>query len=122
MIYDIWDKEYRPHLVGSARQRIDIEGMRKNLAAAKAKAKWTHYSCQFIWENLRASLGDVGMSIALLDDPDWIHDFNRVYTDLYKEIFTLQFAEIGTSRTASGSMRIWAIATGCSAALSCWRR
>jgi uroporphyrinogen decarboxylase len=44
---------------------------------------------------MRASLGDYVMYTSLISDPDWIHDFNRVYTDFYKEAFRTLFAEVG---------------------------
>jgi uroporphyrinogen decarboxylase len=92
----IWEKEYRPHLVEFDRQRLgNLEETRKNLAKWKEKGKWTCFGHQFIWENLRASLGDVNMFMALVEDPDWIHDFNRVYTDLYKQSYRILLEECG---------------------------
>jgi uroporphyrinogen decarboxylase len=38
---------------------------------------------------MRGSLGDVNMYMALVDDPDWIHDFCRVYTDLALQAWKL---------------------------------
>ena len=93
----IWEKEYRPHLAGEFdRQRLgDLAQARKDLERRKQQNKWVYAGHQFIWENLRASLGDVNMFMALVDDPDWIHDFNRVYTDLYKTAFRILLEEVG---------------------------
>jgi uroporphyrinogen decarboxylase len=48
-----------------------------------------------VWENLRGSLGDENMFCALAEDPEWIHDFNRVYTDLAKACYRILFEEAG---------------------------
>jgi uroporphyrinogen decarboxylase len=60
-----------------------------------AKARWTHYGHLFIWELMRQSMGDVIMYENLLLDPGWIHDYARVYTDLYKKYFTYLFDHVG---------------------------
>jgi uroporphyrinogen decarboxylase len=40
-------------------------------------------------------MGDYVMYTSLVEDPDWIHDFNRVYTDLWKECFRILIEEVG---------------------------
>jgi uroporphyrinogen decarboxylase len=93
---EIWDREYRPHLLEFDVRRFgNLTETRKNLAEAKAAGKWTHYGHQFVWENMRQSLGDVTLYENLLLDPDWIHDYCRVYTDLYKQYFGYLIAEAG---------------------------
>lgn len=44
---------------------------------------------------MRKSLGDICMMESLLLDQDWIHDYNRVYTDFYKEHFRVLIEEAG---------------------------
>ena len=56
---------------------------------------WTHFGHMFIWELMRQSMGDVTLYESLLLDPDWIHDYNRVYTDFYKQIFAYMFEHVG---------------------------
>jgi len=92
----VWEAEYRPHLLDNHRARMgDLASARQALATRRAQGRWTHFGHLFIWEMLRASLGDVNMLMALLEDPDWIRDFNRVYTDLYKACYTILFEEVG---------------------------
>lgn len=56
----VWEEEYRPHLVAEFRARIgDLQNLRTNRESRRTRGTWTCYSCQFIWENLRASLGDL---------------------------------------------------------------
>ncbi|OGV69527.1 MAG: hypothetical protein A3K19_27895 [Lentisphaerae bacterium RIFOXYB12_FULL_65_16] len=92
----IWEEEYKPHLLEDHRPRLgDLEGTRKALKHRKDQGKWVFFGHMFIWEILRASLGDVNMFMTLIEDPDWIHDFNRTYTDLYKTCWKTIFAEGG---------------------------
>ncbi|RPJ39284.1 MAG: hypothetical protein EHM21_15845, partial [Chloroflexi bacterium] len=92
----IWERDYRPHLVEWDEQRIeDLEGQQENTADARAANRWVHYGHMFIWESMRQSMGDVNLYTSLLDDPAWIHDYNRVYTDLYKHAFGYLFEHLG---------------------------
>jgi uroporphyrinogen decarboxylase len=92
----VWDARYRPHLVAFDRDRLgDLDQARANLARRRAQGRWTIFGHMFIWEILRASLGDTAMYMALVEDPEWIHDFNRVYTDLFKAAYTALFDEVG---------------------------
>jgi len=92
----IWEREYRP-LLGPETAALRLGDTSRTVAAMQRYAdRWTCFGHQFVWENLRASLGDINMFIALSEDPEWIQDFNRVYTDLYKACYTLLFERCGT--------------------------
>jgi hypothetical protein len=91
----IWERDYRPHLLAVDRERVDIAGARQNLAKRREQGFWTMYGHLFIWENMRRSMGDVCLYESLLLDPAWIHDYNRVYTDFFKAHFKLLFEEAG---------------------------
>ncbi len=91
----VWEEKYRPHLLKVDRQRLDIDGTRERLAERRGQDLWTFYGHLFIWENMRQSLGDVGMYENLLLDPGWIHDYNRVYTDFFKSHYRVLFEEAG---------------------------
>jgi uroporphyrinogen decarboxylase len=92
---EIWERDYRPHLETFDPDRVDVERCKASMAAARAEDRWVHFGHMFIWELMRQSMGDVVMYESLLLDPDWIHDYNRVYTDFYKAAFTYMFEEIG---------------------------
>ena len=91
----IWDRDYRPLLVETDRERLDVDGARQRLQEAREKGKWAFYGDMFIWELMRCSMGDICMYESLLLDPDWIHDYNRVYTDLFKAHFKILIEEAG---------------------------
>lgn len=94
---EIWDRTYRPHLVGPFnRDRLpDLDAARQRLAKRTEQGKWTFYGHLFIWEIMRSQMGDIALYTSLLDDPDWIHDVARVFTDLFKAGFSIYFDEIG---------------------------
>ena len=93
---EVWERDYRPHLLEWDVRRLgDLDETRRNFEAARAANAWTHYGHLFIWEAMRQSLGDVTLYTSLLLDPDWIHDYNRVHTDLYKRYFTYLFEQVG---------------------------
>ena len=92
---EVWERDYRPHLEAFGPERVDLRALRRNWAEISATDVWSHMGHMFIWELMRASMGDLTMYQMLLLDPDWVDDFCRVYTDLYKAIFRYQFEQIG---------------------------
>jgi uroporphyrinogen decarboxylase len=92
---EIWEREYRPHLLNLDPGRVKAHLMRRDLAEAKAAGVWTHFGHMFIWELMRQSMGDVTMYESLVLDPEWIHDYNQVYTQFYKMHFAYMFEEVG---------------------------
>ncbi|MFC1452641.1 uroporphyrinogen decarboxylase family protein [Verrucomicrobiota bacterium] len=91
----VWERDYRPHLLEVDRERVNVDGTREELERRKAQGLWTHYGHLFIWEMMRCSMGNVCMFESLILDPDWIHDYNRVYTDLYKKLYRILIEEAG---------------------------
>jgi len=91
----VWERDYRPHLLGLDPERVKLDEMHANAAKLAPFNVWTHYGHMFIWESMRQSLGDLTLYQSLLLDPEWIHDYNRVYTDLYKVHFQYMFDHVG---------------------------
>ena len=100
---EIWEEEYRPHLLEVDRRRFNgkwwepktLEDDRADLAAARAHGQWAWFGHVFVWEVMRSTLGDISMYENLILDEGWIQDFNRVYTDFFKDHFSLLFEENG---------------------------
>jgi len=92
---EIWERDYRHHLLEVDRNRIDFDWTHKSLKYARENDLWAFYGHMFIWETMRSSLGDICMYETLILDPGWIHDYNRVYTDFYKNHFKLIIEECG---------------------------
>ena len=93
---EIWEADYRPHLLAIDRGRFDVEGTKQKLQRFKAQGLWTYHGLMFVCEMMRSSMGDVCMLESMLLDPEWIADYCRVYTDLYKACYKALFEEAGT--------------------------
>lgn len=94
----VWEEEYKPHVVGSARKRAteaSLQNIRASLGQIRGSAKWADGGFRGIWENMRAAFGDMALYENMLLDPDWIHDYCRTYTDLYKEEIEILLKEAG---------------------------
>ncbi len=92
---EVWERDYRPHVVKLDRERVDLEGARRAYAARREQDLWVYYGHLFLFENMRQSMGDVCLYESLLLDPGWIHDYGRVYTDFFKAHFQLLIDEVG---------------------------
>ncbi len=94
---DVWERDYRPHLLELDPLRVDLPQMGKSIrrAASASEPKWVHYGHMFIWESMRQSMGDITLYESLLLDPEWVHDYNRVYTDFYKKHFAYMIEKAG---------------------------
>jgi uroporphyrinogen decarboxylase len=75
-------------------ERVDVPKMRENYAELHDANVWVHFGHMFIWESMRQSMGDVTMYESLVLDPDWVHDYSRVYTDLYKTHFAYMIEQV----------------------------
>lgn len=92
---EVWTEKYKPYLTKLDLRRIDPGSTVQFLNEMERRNKFAAYGNLFVWELLRSSLGDVQMFEALLDDPDWILDFNRTYTDFFKVHFQYLFENCG---------------------------
>ncbi len=92
---EVWERDYRPHLLQLDPERVKLDEVQKNLAEVHEAGLWTHFGHMFIWEIMRQSMGDVTLYQSLLLDPAWVHDFNRVYTDFFKTHFAYMFEHLG---------------------------
>lgn len=92
---EVWERDYRSHLLELDPERVDVTKMRENMAPMTEAGVWRHYGHMFVWESMRQSLGDVTLYESLLLDPEWIHDYNRVHTDMYKRHFRYMFEHVG---------------------------
>ena len=92
---EVWERDYRSHLLELDRKRLNVEGTAQALAHRRKQGLWTYYGHRFVWENMRQSMGDVCMYESLVLDPEWIHDYNRVYTDFFKTHYRVLIEEAG---------------------------
>lgn len=92
---EVWERDYRSHLLDLDMARLDVEKMREAYAKTRAAKRWMQFGNLFIWELMRASMGDVTMYESLVLDPEWVKDFNRVYTDFYIRHLAAQVEAVG---------------------------
>jgi hypothetical protein len=92
---EIWEEEYRPHLLELDPRRIEFGEIGKRLTQIRQDGKFSIHNHPLAWELLRFCLGDLPMYPTLLTDPDWVLDMGRVYTDFYKTHYAHFFAEMG---------------------------
>ncbi|MGC8971642.1 MAG: uroporphyrinogen decarboxylase family protein [bacterium] len=89
-------KTYREPLLEIRKERLgDLENMRLNLKIAREREKFTIFGDLFIFELMRATIGDQNFLPALLLDPDWIRDFAQVYLDFYRNHYDMLFRKVG---------------------------
>lgn len=91
----IWEKDYRPHLLQLDPQRIKIDHCKQRLKNHREKGIWAFYGHMFVFENMRQSMGDICLYESVLLDPEWVHDYNRVYTDFFKAHYKYIFEQAG---------------------------
>jgi len=86
---------FREELLALNPKRLDVTGTRDALAKAEPAGRFRFYGNLFIFEIMRATLGDVCMLESMLLEPDWIKDFCKVYTQHYKIHYDYLFREAG---------------------------
>jgi len=91
---EVWQQVYRPHLLGFDETRLNPALTRNFIRSVQQKQLSAACGSLFVWEFLRGALGDYQLFMSLLDDPDWILDFNRTYTDFFKTYYTYVFEHI----------------------------
>jgi uroporphyrinogen decarboxylase len=92
---EVWERDYRPFLLDLDPERVNVAEMKANAAKLEGAQVWSHFGHMFVWESMRQSMGDVTLYQSLLLDPEWVHDYNRVYTDFYKAHFQYMFDQVG---------------------------
>lgn len=91
-----WREVYRPRLLDFDRARLpDIAEAKKSLETAREDGRFAIAGNLFVFELMRATIGDQNFLPALLMDPDWIRDFCQVYLDLYRTHYEVLFREAG---------------------------
>lgn len=89
-------KEYRQPLLETNRQRLgDLTTIKKALAYGRQAGKFTVFGNMFVFELMRATIGDQNFLPALLLEPAWIRDFCQVYLDFFRRHYSLLFSEVG---------------------------
>lgn len=89
-------KKYREPLLETDINRLgDIQAIKDNIRTARREGKFVLFGNLFVFELMRATIGDENFLPALLLEPAWLHDFCSVYLDMFKRHYDLLFGETG---------------------------
>ncbi len=92
---EVW-KKYRPALLDVSPSRFrNLDKQKENVENAKRNDKYVFFASPFIFELMRAGIGDEHFLPAMALEPDWIKDFCKVYLDFYRNHYELLFKETG---------------------------
>jgi uroporphyrinogen decarboxylase len=86
---------FRSHLLELDAERFNLADSRKSFMRLREAGYWKCFNSSFIWETMRQSMGDVCMYESLALEPEWIRDFNEVYTQFYMRHYEYLFENVG---------------------------
>jgi uroporphyrinogen decarboxylase len=90
-----WKRFREPLLAVNPERLGNMEDTRKALETNRAKGRFTVYGNIFVFELMRGTIGDENFLPALLLEPEWIHDFCRVYLEHFRRHYEILFREAG---------------------------
>ena len=90
-----WESEFKPVFVKTDSSRVPVASLRKAIKSQRAANRWVCFNMTFIWENFRQTVGDIRMYEGLLDDPEWIIDYNQTQLDFFIRHYEIALAEAG---------------------------
>ena len=76
-----WERVYKPAL-RAAGISVEPADAREKHAKASRAGKWCHFAGIESFEAMRQLVGDVILLTAMADEPEWVLDMSRTYTDL----------------------------------------
>ncbi len=76
-----WEQVFKPALLGTGLQ-CDPSAVTRAYTRARAAGKWCHLTGVESFEETRSLMGDEISLIAMADDPDWVMDVSRTFTNV----------------------------------------
>jgi uroporphyrinogen decarboxylase len=94
---ETWEAHAKPKLLASdLRRRIPFDGYRNSKALAQVRNDFFVWSGVAPFELMHPVCGHEHMLAGMAEDPDWVKDMVKVYTDMTINCFEILFAEEGT--------------------------
>ena len=87
-----WEGVYRPALLSHTVQ-LDIGAYRHELARVRSQQRWAMFGTIESYEFLKRLIGDEVALVAMLQEPEWVADMSRTYTDAALANFAALLAE-----------------------------
>jgi uroporphyrinogen decarboxylase len=75
-----WERVYKPTLLETGLQ-VDPEATKRNYRLAREKGEWCHLTAVEGFEETRSLMGDEITLLAMAEDPEWVQDVSRTFTD-----------------------------------------
>ncbi len=91
----LWQEKYRAPLLELNPARLHVEMDKNRLQRAQKLGRFTMYGQHLLVEQQRAAMGDVCMLESILLEPEWIWDYNEVYTNFLLRHFEYLFEHAG---------------------------
>jgi uroporphyrinogen decarboxylase len=88
-----WDNLKGPLLELDPTRLGDMKAGGDAIRELQSEGKFVSTGSLFVYEWMRASMGDFVMMTNFLEDPEWIRDFCRVYTDFFIKHYRLYFEQ-----------------------------
>ncbi len=77
----VWEERFKPALLQNWLQ-IDATDVKKNYAQHRERGLWSHLTGVESFEETRQMIGDEVVLMAMVDDPEWVMDISRTFTDV----------------------------------------
>jgi uroporphyrinogen decarboxylase len=78
---DVWEKKFKPALLSRPIQ-LDVTEVTKAYRAGRERDRWIYLAGVEPFELTRYVMGDEVALMAMCEEPEWVRDFARVYTDV----------------------------------------
>lgn len=78
---DAWARRFKPALLDAGLQ-VDVPEIVRAYKRRRAQDKWVHLTAVESFEETRSLMGDEITLMAMIEDPEWIVDVSRTFTDV----------------------------------------
>lgn len=93
---EVWFAKYREPLLATEPDRLgDMEAAKRAIVQRREEGLYTCYANLFVFELMRATIGDPNFLPAMIEQPEWIADFCQVHTDFFIRHYEIFFREAG---------------------------
>jgi uroporphyrinogen decarboxylase len=96
-----WEQTFKPALE-KLEPQLDPESMRQACGRATEAGRWRHLNTLESFEALRHMAGDVGTMMAMAEDPEWVAEMSRVWTDAMLRRLDAQVEALGGNDQVDG--------------------
>jgi len=89
-----WEELIKPNIFADPK-RINFEAYKNGKKYAAENSKYCMWAGVQAWESMHAMCGHVNLLMAMIDDPDWVRDMDRTYTDAIIGMWDMLFEKEG---------------------------